>query len=81
MAMRSGEFKLTPVETKLFALLADGQPHSVQQCLIEATGRRFAAPNLVAVHINRMRPSIAPGGYRIVMGAGGYQMFKDEVAT
>jgi hypothetical protein len=79
MAMRSGEFSLTPVENKLFTLLEDGQPHSIAECLLAATGKRFASPSLVPTHIGRLRPSIARGGYRIVMATGGYQMIKDEV--
>lgn len=79
---RSGAFNLTKVQSRLFDLLADGQPHTVAECLQVACGKRFAAATLIPTHIYRLRQRIARGGYRITSPkrGEGYQLVKVENA-
>ena len=76
---RSGEFDLTTTQRRLYELLEDGQPHSKAECLLHATGKRFSSPRLLAVHVARMRPSLARRGHRILpIEAFGYRLIKPE---
>lgn len=52
--------KLTPTQRRLFDVLADGQPHTLQelhQCLDHLTGVRT-----VSVHLTAMRKVLRPAG-------------------
>lgn len=65
----------TQTESRLHALLTDGDWHTIEDIMRDVMGRRFGSPSLVPTHIGRLRKKLPecvriesmPGmGYRLV---------------
>lgn len=57
--------ELTYTERRIFDVLADGEPHSIEEILLDAMGKKFASVSLVPTYIFKIRKKLA-GQYRIV---------------